>query len=208
MSTLALSGNVLVLNKFYQATQIVSVRRAFALLAKRYAEVIEVAEGRYQAYSFETWIEASAFKRRFEDGTGADWIRTVSLAILVPRVIRLVSCERVPAARVKFNRRNIFARDENRCQYCGRRYPTTELSLDHVIPRSRDGASTWANVVVACTACNARKGGRTPEEAGMRLIRLPVAPKRSPLVSLKMQAARYASWKTFLDAAYWSVELR
>lgn len=207
MSTLALSANVLVLNKFYQATQVVSVRRAFSLLAKRYAEVIHVVEGRYEAYSFESWVEASAFRDRFE-APGADWIRTVTREILVPRVIRLVSCERRPAGKVKFNRRNIFARDENRCQYCGKHQPTSELSLDHVLPRSRGGESSWTNVVVACTTCNARKGGRTPHEAGMRLVREPIVPKRSPLLSVKARAERYASWKKFLDAAYWSVELR
>ncbi len=206
MSVLALSANVLVLNKFCQATQVVSVRRAFSLLAKRYAEVIELVEGQYQAYNFESWIEASTFKKSFDEDHH-DWIRTVSLSILVPRIIRLVACDRIPAGKVKFNRRNIFARDENRCQYCGRHQPTSELSLDHVMPRSRGGESTWTNVVVACTGCNARKGGRTPREAGMRLVREPAVPKRSPLLSLKVQASRYASWKKFLDAAYWSVEL-
>ncbi len=207
MTTAALSANVLVLNKFYQATQVVSVRRAFSLLAKRCAEVIHVVEGSYETYDFTTWVEASAFRDRFET-EGADWIRTVTREILVPRVIRLVACERRPAGRVKFNRRNLFARDENRCQYCGRHQPVSELSLDHVMPRSRGGESSWTNVVVACTGCNARKGGRTPAEAGMRLVREPVVPKRSPLLSAKAQAARYASWKKFLDAAYWSVELR
>ena len=207
MSATVLSANVLVLNKFYMAVQVVSVRRAFAMLAKRDAEVVEVAEAGYLGYDFESWIEASRFKDRFS-GHPLDWVRTVSMEILAPRVIRLMSCERIPTAKVKFNRRNIFARDENRCQYCGKKQSTQELSLDHVVPKSRGGALSWTNIVVACTKCNARKGGRLPHEAGMHLIREPFAPKRSPLLSLKARAAQYASWRYFLDAAYWSVELK
>jgi 5-methylcytosine-specific restriction endonuclease McrA len=109
---------------------------------------------------------------------------------------------------VKFNRRNIFARDESRCQYCGKKFPMPELSLDHVIPRSRGGRTTWDNVVCSCTRCNARKGGRLPEEAGLRLTRKPVKPRRSPVIHLKLRQGKYQSWKQFLDTAYWSVELK
>jgi 5-methylcytosine-specific restriction endonuclease McrA len=116
--------------------------------------------------------------------------------------------DKLPKQRVKFNRRNIFARDENRCQYCGRRFKTQDLSLDHVIPRSRGGRASWANIVCSCTACNKRKGGRTPEEARMKLVRIPRAPRRSPVIRMKLRSPKYLSWKTFLDNAYWSVELR
>ena len=83
-----------------------------------------------------------------------------------------------------------------------------QLSLDHVVPRSQGGTSTWENLVCACMKCNIRKGGRTPTEAGLRLIRVPVKPKRSPLLTLRLGQEKYASWKQFLDSAYWSVELR
>jgi 5-methylcytosine-specific restriction endonuclease McrA len=116
--------------------------------------------------------------------------------------------DRLPRERVQFNRRNLFARDENRCQYCGRRFPTTELSLDHVVPRSQGGRTTWGNVVCACTSCNKRKGGRTPSEASMRLVKLPREPRRSPVIRMKLRSGRYHSWKAFLNDAYWSVELK
>ena len=87
---------------------------------------------------------------------------------------------------MKFNRRNIFARDNNQCQYCGQKFPTSELSLDHVIPRSQGGQSTWENIVCACVECNVRKGGRTPKQAHMTLIRKPEKPKRSPMLNLKL----------------------
>ena len=85
--------------------------------------------------------------------------------IRVPRVLLLIAYERVPKRHVRFSRFNIYARDNNTCQYCARRLPRTELNLDHVIPRSRGGLSTWENVVCSCHSCNRRKGGQTPEEA-------------------------------------------
>ncbi|MFZ9098645.1 MAG: HNH endonuclease, partial [Burkholderiaceae bacterium] len=76
----------------------------------------------------------------------------------------------------KFIRRNIFARDGSRCQYCGKRFPTSELSIDHVVPRSQGGKTTWTNVVTACRGCNHRKGNRTPEQARMPLLYVPYVP--------------------------------
>ena len=128
--------------------------------------------------------------------------------IAVPRIIRLLFYDRLPKQTVKFNRRNIFARDRNRCQYCGKRFPTSELTLDHIVPRSRGGTMTWVNLVCACVRCNVRKGGRLPREAGLRLITEPIQPKRSPVITLRLTSDRYASWKQFLNAAYWNVELR
>ena len=111
-------------------------------------------------------------------------------------------------AQQTFNRRNIFARDANQCQYCGKRFVTSELSLDHILPTCRGGGTSWENLVCACVKCNVRKGGRTPYEAGMKLIRKPVRPKSSPILTIKLGNPKYASWKTFLDNAYWSVDLK
>ena len=92
--------------------------------------------------------------------------------------------------------------------YCAAHYPTSELSIDHVKPRSLGGGDSWENLVCACIRCNARKGGRTPEQARMKLIRKPVMPKRNPLIALRLGQDKYSSWKAFLDNAYWSVELK
>ena len=146
-------------------------------------------------------------QRRFE-AEKHDWVRTVRLEIAVPRVIRLMGYDRLPAQTVKLNRRNLFARDRNTCQYCGRHFPTSELSIDHVLPRSLGGGDSWENLVCACIKCNARKGGRTPEQARMKLIRRPVMPKRNPLIQLRLGQDKYSSWRAFLDHAYWSVELK
>jgi 5-methylcytosine-specific restriction endonuclease McrA len=204
----ALDASVLVLNKLFMAIHIISVRRAFCLLCKDLAEVVSLEDGQYATYDFNTWREVSEYRARHFRQEDDDWLRTVNSEIQVPRVIRLVGYDKLPKQTVKFNRRNIFARDNNQCQYCGRKYATSELSLDHVIPRSQGGQSTWDNIVCACVNCNVRKGGRTPKEAHMSLIRKPEKPKRSPMLNLKLTHRKYQSWRTFLENAYWSVELK
>jgi len=202
-----LSCNVLVLNKHYMAVRIISVRRAFSLLLRDLAEVVSCEQGKYLTYNFESWLDVSEFKRNFEPD-GNDWITTVNFYIAVPRIIRLLFYDRLPRNEVKFNRRNIYARDKNACQYCGKKFPTTELSLDHVIPRTLGGKSVWANIVCACMKCNVKKGGRIPADAGMTLITKPARPKHNPLLHVHLGHQRYRSWKQFLDNAYWSVELK
>jgi 5-methylcytosine-specific restriction endonuclease McrA len=202
-----LSCNVLVLNRNYLAVRVVNVRRAFSLLFRELAEVVHVESGRYTSYDFSEWCELSELAREFEPDAH-DWIHTVRFQIAVPRIIRLAIYDRLPQQAVKFNRRNIYARDSSLCQYCGKKYPTTELSLDHVVPKSLGGKTTWENIVCACLQCNIRKGGRTPEQANMHLITVPKKPKRNPVLTVKLSDGRYASWKAFLDNAYWSVELK
>lgn len=202
----ALHSNVLVLNQHFRAVHVTTVRRAFALLCKSVAEVVHWRNETYQTYDFETWKEISRLRDRFEPCD--DWIKTVSFEIAVPRIIRLLLYDHLPPQEVKLNRRNIYARDRNRCQYCGRRFSTTELSLDHVVPRSRGGRTTWMNIVCACTSCNNRKAGRTPQEARMRLVQLPLKPPRNPVIQLKVRHEKYRSWKQFLGEAYWTVELK
>ena len=205
----ALESSVLVLNKFYAAVHIVNVKRAFALLFKESAEVVSIDNGQYNSYDFSSWVDVSAFKAEFElpDEDQYESIRTFSIEIRVPKIIRLVVYDKLPKTRVKFNRKNIFARDKNICQYCGKKFPSSELSLDHVVPRTQGGISIWKNIVCACTDCNKHKGGRRPIEAGMKLIRKPVQPRHCPIIQLKLGSNKYQSWRQFLDNAYWSVPL-
>ena len=204
----ALDASVLVLNKLFMAIHIISVRRAFCLLCKDLAEVVSLEDGQFATYDFRSWREVSEYRAKHFRQEDDDWVRTVNSEIQVPRVIRLLDYDKLPKQTVKFNRRNIFARDNNQCQYCGKKFATSDLSLDHVTPRSQGGTSTWENIVCACIDCNVRKGGRTPKQAHMGLIRKPEKPKRSPLLNLKLTSKKYQSWKTFLDNAYWSVELK
>lgn len=199
-----LSASVLVLNRLYMAVHVVGVRRAFGLLCRELAEVVHLEEGRFANYDFDGWrlmSELRADERHPHD----DWIRSVNFEIQVPRVIRLLFYDRMPRRTVRLNRHTVLARDEHRCQYCGRRLPASQLSLDHIIPRSRGGETTWDNVVCACLKCNVKKGGRTPNEAHMRLCQTPCRPAQSPLLMMKLQNPKYACWKTWLVASHWEV---
>lgn len=210
----SLQSNVLVLNRCYQAIRVVNVRRAFSLLCRDLAEVIHIEQDKtgsgtsqWLNLNFTDWRELSELKARFEPDD-YEWIHTVRFQVAVPRIIRLFGYDKLPRQEVKFNRRNIFARDSNRCQYCGKRCSTTDLSLDHVLPKSQGGKSTWENIVCACIRCNVKKGGRTPEQAKLHLITKPVKPKRSPVINIRLADERYSSWKQFLNDAYWTVELK
>jgi 5-methylcytosine-specific restriction endonuclease McrA len=202
-----LDAKVLVLNRAYAAIRVISARRAFVLLSRQCAEVIDAEDGAYTNYDLSTWTELSELRRQFEPDAH-DWVRTVRIDLAVPRIIRLIGYDKLPAQGVKLNRRNLFARDRNRCQYCGNLFPTSELSIDHVKPRTQGGPDTWENLVCACVKCNSRKGGRTPDQARMKLIAQPKRPRRNPLISVRLGHDKYHSWKAFLDEAYWSVELK
>ena len=207
--TLGTEQSVLVLNRLYMAVHVVNVRRAICLLFRDLAEVIHIEAGRYVNYDFVSWREISQLKLQFEEcDPGSDWLQSVHFAVEIPRVIRLLSYDKAPRHGMRFNRRNVFARDGNRCQYCGQRFSTSELSLDHVLPRSQGGDMAWKNIVCCCVACNSRKGGRTPQQAGMQLIREPKRPRQNPLLQGKLRNPKYESWKAFLSDAYWSVDLK
>lgn len=196
----AVQSSVLALNRQYVAVHILSVRRAFCLLYKGAAEVIAIEEDLYQNYNFDGWLEASLLRSSLNMiDEESEWIRSVNFSVQVPRVIRLLRYERLPRNAVKFNRRNIFLRDENCCQYCGRRYGSHRLSLDHVMPKSRGGPTNWENIVCCCLDCNVKKGGRTPHEAGMALMRAPRKPARNPLLFQHMNSRKYRIWRTFLN---------
>lgn len=201
-----LEARVLVLNRLYAAIRVIDARRAFSLLAREVAEVIAVEDGSYRNYDFATWSDIAELQREFEPEQH-DWVRTTRFTIAVPKIIRVLDYDKRPRRTVKLNRRNIYARDLNRCQYCGRSFPTRELTLDHVKPRVQGGDNAWENLVCACVKCNARKGGRTPGQAGMRLVRKPVRPRRNPAITVRLGSGKYDSWKAFLDEAYWTIEL-
>jgi 5-methylcytosine-specific restriction endonuclease McrA len=196
-----LSSSVLVLNRFYLAVHVVAVRRAFVLLYRDLAEVVHIENGQYANYDFPAWCEISQFaalEPQFVSDANHDWIRTVHFQIQVPRVIRLLHYDRVPRPTLRFNRRTLFARDDHRCQYCGQSRPMNQLSIDHVLPRSRGGKTTWENVVCSCLTCNTKKGSRTPQEARMNLLRPPHKPRHNPLLTSKMANPKYEIWRTFL----------
>ena len=189
--------SVLVLNSLYQAVQVTGMRRAFRLF---YAGRALAVAPDFSTYDFDNWCD-------LPPGAGDDVVRTPTRAIRIPRVIQLVHYDKIPRHAVRFTRRNIFVRDRNRCQYCGKVFPQKRLNLDHVVPLSRGGKTTWKNVVCACISCNSRKGNRTPTEAGMTMVRRPRRPSGHPFFRANLTGPFHDQWKTFLDVAYWNVEL-
>lgn len=151
-------GRVLVLNATYEAINVCSLRRAAVLILKEKAEILE---------------------------TGERVLRSESVTLPQPVVIRLVTFVRVPrnTTRRRITRRAVFARDSWTCQYCGTQ---AHLTVDHIVPRSRGGKSIWENIVTSCASCNRRKGNRLPGSAGMRLRRKPKPP--SPTVFIRVAA--------------------
>ncbi len=205
-----LSAPVLTLNRFFAPIHVIDVRRALSLLVTGAAEVVDADDPHLLTYDLASWRELSTLKSEFEADQHA-WVGLVRGRIAAPNVVRLTKFDRQRYRRkgrgsgpfVALSRRNIYHRDGSMCQYCGKKFPTSELSLDHVIPRSRGGGDSWENLVCACTNCNARKADKTPEEARMRLIRVPRALK-TPAQLIRVQ---HASWAQFVNEAYWNVEL-
>ena len=183
-----LNSNVLVLNRSYLPIHVTTVRRAFSLIYQGTALAVNV---NYETFDFEAWVETT-------DGGPGDSVGMPSGRVRAPRVIVLLSYDRVPKRHVRYSRLNIFARDKFTCQYCGVRPHRSELNLDHVIPRSLGGRTTWENVVCSCVECNRRKGGRTPAQARLRLTRRPVRPRWTPVIHNAVQAVRYDEWRPFL----------
>jgi 5-methylcytosine-specific restriction endonuclease McrA len=193
-----LDGHVLVLNRFFQAVQITSVRRALTLL---YKGQVKAVAADYNTYDFDNWRDIPV------QPAVDPYVSTPTRNILIPHVVQLLRFDKVPRQEVKFSRGNIYLRDHNRCQYCGKKFPSSELSLDHVVPISRGGKSHWENVVCACLPCNVRKGNKLLSECDMQLIRTAARPKWHPLH--RLQGRNYPEiWKNFLDEAYWNVELK
>lgn len=191
-----LQSNVLVLNRFFLPVHVTTAKRAFVLVYKGDAEAITLLNQQVVGFDFEAWMAHSTSSAHEEDD---DFVATVARRLRVPRIVRLLEYDRMPQGRVNFSRKNVLARDEYRCQYCGTRGNGRELTLDHVLPRSRGGKHSWTNVVACCYRCNDRKGRLTPKEAGMHLLREPVAPRRSPELKRKLEERKYRIWRTFLS---------
>ncbi|MEC9095234.1 MAG: HNH endonuclease [Planctomycetota bacterium] len=192
-----LHSQVLLLNRFYMAMQIISGRQAFILLCREAAEVIDVEEKQFYTYSFELWQELSLL--RLEENLLANWIRSSRQKIEVPKVIRLTNYEKIPKTTLRFSRKNLYLRDNRQCQYCGKQLSFSQLSLDHVKPRSKGGDTSWENIVCSCTQCNTRKGCRTPQEASMQLLSKPARPHPFASVKMEPEHENLAAWQPFLQ---------
>ena len=200
----ALDQPVLVLNRLWQAVNVIGARRAFGLLARGHAHVVHQKDDDFRMFSMMDWIDFSVDN---PPAMELESVRTPTRTIRLPRVILLTFFDKLPCKELKLTRNNVFERDKNSCQYCARVLPREHLNLDHVIPRHYGGKTTWENIVCSCIKCNTRKANRLPHEAGMRLIRKPVRPKWRPVISMVLGNQQREIWKDFLDIAYWNVEL-
>lgn len=168
----------LVLSRSYEPVGIVSWKQAFTLLFLNKAEVIE------------------EYDRN---------IKTTSLVFKIPAVVRLLSAFRRHKKPVKFSRINIYGRDKYTCQYCGTKKAIGDLTYDHVVPRAQGGKTTWLNITTSCADCNRRKANRTPEQAGMQLLKAPVQLTASPV--LVVAVSRESVPDAWRDYLYWTSEL-
>jgi 5-methylcytosine-specific restriction endonuclease McrA len=177
--------DTLVLSHAYEPVAHVPWQRAITLLFEGKVEVVEEYENRS--------------------------VRSVTLEIKIPAVIRFLRAVHSRKRAIKFSRENVYARDSGRCQYCNKRVPRPEATYDHVTPRSQGGQTTWENVVIACTPCNQRKGGRTPQQAKMHLLSVPVRPKKLPntfRLTFTVDRNIPDAWKQWLASYhYWQDEL-
>ena len=203
---LSIDDKVLVLNRGYSAVRVISARRAFSLLCRQAAEIISIEDGHYLNYGLHDWMDVASLQKEFEPERHR-WIQLPTFEIAVPKIIRLLMYDKFVKPEVRLTRRNLYARDKNVCQYCGKRFSASELTLDHIVPRVQGGGNSWSNLVCACLRCNTRKGGRTPNQAHMRLIRTPFKPAKCESQRVRVGFAQYESWKSFLNNAYWTVEL-
>lgn len=194
-------ARVLVLNRSYKPVAVTDVGRAFGLL---YKGIVKAVDREFQTFDYESWAALAA-------DLGDDTVSTSHRVLKVPRVVVLQAFDKLPRTKVRFSRQNIYVRDNFTCQYCGKHFPRRDLNLDHVVPKSQGGRTTWDNIVCSCVKCNTTKSGRTPAEAGMRLLK---KPSRPPVTSLapppKTKRAMYEEWLPFIDpvdASYWHTEL-
>ncbi|MBA4029895.1 MAG: HNH endonuclease [Planctomyces sp.] len=191
-----LTRPTLVLNRNWQPVGVASVARSLTLVAAERARIVDPTD--FQLYRWVDWA-------RLIPAAEEPFVQSVTFRIRVPEVITLTEYDRVPMNAVTFSRRNIFKRDRYTCQFCGLQPESEDLTIDHVLPRSRGGTSTWENCVLACLECNKRKADRTPDEAHMPLRKAPVRPVWRPLYA--RQDVRIESWSKFLSEAYWTVKL-
>lgn len=169
---------VLLLSRDLAPVKTISWQRAITLLSLGKVEVVESYDG---------------------------FVRSSTLVIKMPAVVRLLNLFRRNKHQVKFSRTNIFARDGYKCQYCGDKFDINELTYDHVTPRSQGGKTCWENIASCCSDCNLKKANRTPEQARMKLLKTPIKPKWIPAIQIQLSSKAVPDqWRSFL---YWNTEL-
>ncbi|MES2706348.1 MAG: HNH endonuclease [Verrucomicrobiota bacterium] len=185
------TSSVLVLNRHWQAIDVKTPAQAFAMMATGSAHALDISESAVLPVSWENWLKLPVRDHDRSIGTARGPVRS-------PTVLVLSRFARMPRRRLTFSRRGLFQRDGGVCQYSGRALQFDEANIDHVIPRSRGGPTSWENCVLADKRVNHRKGDRTPEEAGLRLARPPQQPREMPAAALIRNHLGIRDWSMFL----------
>jgi 5-methylcytosine-specific restriction endonuclease McrA len=196
----------LVLNKLWQAVNVIAAQRSISLLYARNCRVVVEENNTFSLYTWPEWLDYGV-----KDGKPS--ISGLQFAIQVPRVILLNSFSGLPHKEVEYSRHNIFERDDYTCQYCGLKMSKRNVgthNLDHVTPRHQGGKTAWDNIVLSCVECNTKKANRNPEQAGMKLLKVPKKPRWRPFAGSKLRSVDpeiRKEWASHMDIHEWRVEV-
>jgi len=194
-----LNESVLILNKYLLAIKVTRARDAIVAITAGRAKVIDQS---YSQYTWDEWVDVTKiiFEDEEETKKYAGVLRSPSIKVLVPEVIVAIDCEfNDPAIRtIRYSRKNVYQRDDNTCQYCGNKCQKKYLTLDHVIPKSKGGRSSWNNVVTCCNPCNSKKKDRLIKELGWKLFKEPKRPRWKSHVGVPFNKAKKEYWNQFL----------
>ena len=185
-------NDTLILNRAWIPVQISTWKKAIATIYKDHAKALDRD---FVGYEFDDWL---TFGRQAEIN-GYNMVHSAKMTMAIPEIIVLTKYDKLPPRDIKYSRENIFNRDDFKCQFCGQRFKLSELTVDHVVPKSKGGKSTWDNIVSACKKCNNKKADRTPDQANMKLIHKPVKPKWiDPITNKRGRAHICESWKKYM----------
>jgi 5-methylcytosine-specific restriction endonuclease McrA len=191
MTDILRSPTVLVLNRHWQAIDVKTPAEAFGMMATGSASGLDITLEGMRPVGWKEWLTLPVREHDLP-------VRTVRGSVRAPTVLVLARFARMPRRRLSFSLRGLWERDGGICQYTGRQLQPGEGNIDHVVPRSRGGASNWENCVLACKRVNQRKGDRTPDEAGLQLLRAPVPPRELPASAFIRNTHGIRDWEAFL----------
>lgn len=192
--TETLNHHVLVLNRSWVVIGTTTVKDAIVLMSRGSARGICTES--FVMYEWEEWVSEEVNLPKVDF-----YIRTPSLQVPAPQVIILTNFNDVSKSHVKFSSKALYKRDNYTCQYCRKKFKAEDLSIDHVLPRSRKGPTSWENCVTSCFKCNNKKSNKTPKEAGLTLMNKPIRPRWSPVFHIR-EDSRPTSWQPLLKSTW------
>lgn len=188
---ISMKNTTLILNKQYIPIHIATWQRAMSLL---YQGAALSLDDEYNQYDFDQWVDYTKKTQHTND-----IVTTTNFSVLIPSILVLQRYKRLPNRDVKYTRENIFHRDNNICTYCGNSFNKSELTIDHIVPKSRGGTNDWKNIITSCKPCNGKKADKTPNEANMKMLYKPREPKWTDTLTKRSNTPKIKkSWKPFL----------